>query len=104
MHVRYDAAADRDAALLEVLDRLPRPAIVYTTLVAHAERLFKAIKGRGYDRLALFTGQVDDGDASLKIVNDWHEGKLDMVIGRPERRRGGHGEGEQHQAQGTPYR
>src|SRR3546814_17097782 len=46
--------SDRDAALLEVLDRLPRPAIVYTTLVAHAERLFKAIKGRGYDRLALF--------------------------------------------------
>src|SRR4029077_12240151 len=35
VHVRIDTAVDRDALLVELIDRLPRPAIIYTTLVNH---------------------------------------------------------------------
>jgi ATP-dependent DNA helicase RecQ len=53
VHTQFDTAAERDAILVEIIDRLPRPAIIYTTLVKHAEALHRAIKARGYERLAL---------------------------------------------------
>lgn len=79
-HTRIDTAAERDALLVRLVDRLPRPAIIYTTLVKHAERLHDAIKARGYERLAIFTGQVDDGRSRLRIVSDWRAGNIDLVV------------------------
>ena len=66
--------------LVRLIDRLPRPAIIYTTLVKHAERLHDDIKANGYKRLALFTGQVDDGTSRLRIVSDWRAGNIDLVV------------------------
>jgi ATP-dependent DNA helicase RecQ len=80
VHSRIDTAAERDALLVRLIDRLPRPAIIYTTLVKHAERLHDAIAARGYQRLALFTGQVDDGMSRLRIVSDWRAGNIDLVV------------------------
>ncbi|WP_168251269.1 helicase-related protein [Rhizobium ruizarguesonis] len=80
VHSRVETAAERDAMLVQMIDRLPRPAIIYTTLVKHAESLYKAIAARGYNRLALFTGQVDDGTSRLQIVKDWRAGDIDMVV------------------------
>ena len=78
--MRIETAAERDALLVRLIDKLPRPAIVYTTLVTHAEALHHAIKARGYQRLALFTGQMGDGDVRLKIVTDWTHGAIDLVV------------------------
>lgn len=80
VHSRIDTAADRDALLVTLIDRLPRPAIIYTTLVEHAERLYSAISARGYKRLALFTGQLDDRASRLRIVSDWRAGNIDLVV------------------------
>ncbi|MCQ1852471.1 helicase-related protein [Neorhizobium galegae] len=80
VHSRIDTAAERDAMLVQMIDRLPRPAIIYTTLVKHAESLYRAIAVRGYNRLALFTGQVDDGTSRLQIVQDWRDGNIDLVV------------------------
>lgn len=80
VHARIETAAERDALLVRLIDRLPRPAIIYTTLVKHAERLHDAIKANGYKRLALFTGQVDDGTSRLRIVSDWRAGNVDLVV------------------------
>ena len=80
VHSRVETAAERDALLIDLIDRLPRPAIIYTTLVKHAEALHQAIAKRGYRRLALFTGQINDGDARLQIVTDWRAGKIDLVV------------------------
>jgi len=77
---RVDTADERDAILIDLVDRLPRPAIIYTTLVKHAEALHRAIARRGYNRLALFTGQLNDGDARLQIVTEWRAGKIDLVV------------------------
>jgi ATP-dependent DNA helicase RecQ len=80
VHSRIETAAERDALLIKLIDRLPRPAIIYTTLVKHAENLHKAIAANGYDRLALVTGQVDDSTSRLRIVSDWRSGNIDLVI------------------------
>jgi ATP-dependent DNA helicase RecQ len=80
VHSRIETAAERDAVVVQLIDRLPRPAIIYTTLVKHAEALHKAIAARGYDRLALFTGQVDDGESRLRIVSDWRAGNIDLIV------------------------
>lgn len=80
VHTRIETAAERDALLVRLIDRLPRPAIIYTTLVKHAERLHDAINVNGYKRLALFTGQVDDGTSRLRIVSDWRAGNIDLVV------------------------
>ena len=80
VHTRIETGAERDALLVQLIDRLPRPAIIYTTLVKHAENLHRAIAARGYERLALFTGQVDDGTSRLRIVSDWRTGNLDLVV------------------------
>lgn len=80
IHSRINTAAERDDLLVKLIDRLPRPAIIYTTLVKHAESLHKAITARGYKRLALFTGQVDDSTSRLQIVSDWRFGNIDLVI------------------------
>jgi ATP-dependent DNA helicase RecQ len=80
VHSRIETAAERDALLVHVIDRLPRPAIIYTTLVKHAEKLHKDIAARGYERLALFTGNVDHGTTRQRIVSDWRTGKIDLVV------------------------
>ncbi len=80
VHTRIETEAERDALLIRLVDRLPRPAIIYTTLVKHAERLHDAIKARGYERLAIFTGQVDGGRSRLQIVSDWRAGNIDLVV------------------------
>jgi ATP-dependent DNA helicase RecQ len=80
VHVRIDTCAERDASLVRLIDKLPRPAIIYTTLVRHAEALYCAIRDRGYERLALFTGQMGDGDVRLKVVSDWTHGAIDLVV------------------------
>ena len=80
VHVRIETGAERDTLLVGLIDKLPRPAIVYTTMVKHAEALHRAIKARGYQRLALFTGQMSTGDERLTIVTDWTRGAIDLVV------------------------
>ena len=63
-----------------VVDRIPRPAIVYTTEVAHAAGLFKRLKTeRGYRRVALFTGDTP-ADERHRIVQGWSGNAYDLVV------------------------
>src|SRR5690606_5578234 len=39
----YEDADQRDEILMQVIDRVPRPAIVYTTRVDHAEALYRRL-------------------------------------------------------------
>lgn len=74
-------AKERDATLLEAIDKVPRPAIIYTTRVDQAEQLHSLLtEGRGYRRVALFTGAIADPQARRRVVDDWAEHRLDMVV------------------------
>ncbi len=77
---RFDDANQREAALLQVIDHAPRPAIVYTTQVADAAQLHRTLKARGYERIEMFTGDVSDPAVRRRIVSDWAEDRLDLVV------------------------
>lgn len=71
----------RDTWVLRAVDRLPRPALIYTTFVEDA----KALHGRltregGYGWTALFTGETRDGAARMSVVEQWKGGSLDLVV------------------------
>lgn len=84
----YTDGQERLAALDFVIDRAPRPAIVYTTLVdptgdplrVSAQEIHARLKSRGYERIALFTGNIGDLTERHRIVNDWANEKLDLVV------------------------
>lgn len=53
--------SERDAALHRLIDRAPRPAVVYTTRVEDADRLHDRLKQHGgHERIAQFTGAISD--------------------------------------------
>jgi ATP-dependent DNA helicase RecQ len=73
--------ASRNAALVRLIDRAPRPAVVYTTRVDQAEALHELLtKARGYKRLALFTGAISNAHERKRIVEAWAENELDLVV------------------------
>lgn len=90
---RYRDADARLQALDFVIDRAPRPLIVYTTLAGDegadrglsdlrlsAGELFEHLKGRGYERIALFSGEVSSTSERSQIVRDWADEKIDLVV------------------------
>jgi ATP-dependent DNA helicase RecQ len=89
----YTRNDDRLEALDQVIDRAPRPMIVYTTLVGDAdqapdgpserlsaEAVYERLRARGYARMALFTGALTDPVERRRIVRDWSEDRLDIVV------------------------
>ncbi|WP_434730725.1 DEAD/DEAH box helicase [Rhizobium binae] len=93
--IAIKAFKDSEARNLELdllIDRVPRPLIVYTTLAdrrsldeergkeeVSAAELFERQKQRGFERIALFTG--DTGTAERKtIVEQWAAGNIDVII------------------------
>jgi ATP-dependent DNA helicase RecQ len=70
----------RDLALDQLIDRAPRPAIVYTTEVRHAAALGEHLRSsRGYQRLAVFTGETGARERR-EIVDGWAEDDYDIVV------------------------
>ncbi|WP_437840066.1 DEAD/DEAH box helicase [Sorangium sp. So ce1153] len=76
---RFERPEDRDRAVIDLVDVLPRPALVYTTQVKHAEEIAAKLKERGYERLGVFTGETE-GVERKQIVEAWHRGTLDLVV------------------------
>lgn len=76
---RFDAADERREALLHAVDLCPRPAIVYTTRVNDAEEIHGELRGRGYRRIAVFTGDTGPADRQ-NVIDGWAAGEIDLVI------------------------
>ena len=79
--VKFASLESRRKALLEAIDYVPRPAIVYTTLVEDAESLYADLHGeRGYKRVALFTGESSEPFSRQQVVAGWVEDEFDLVV------------------------
>ncbi len=74
------AGVDRTSLVLQVADVIPRPAIIYTTTVEDADRLHARFGERGYQRLALFTGDIVDPTERQRVVDSWALGETDLVV------------------------
>jgi ATP-dependent DNA helicase RecQ len=71
---------ERRARVLEAACHLPRPAILYTTQVADAERWHRELKDIGFRRIACVTGS-SDAAARQSVVERWRDGTVDLVVG-----------------------
>lgn len=71
--------AEREDVLLQAIDRLPRPAIVYTTRVDQAEALHRRLRQRGFKRVEVFTGATQGPDRQ-RIIRGWASQKFDLVV------------------------
>ena len=74
------SAAERASRVTEALFHMPRPAILYVTEVAHAERWYKELQGLGYRRIGLMTGKSPP-ETRERVVQDWRDRRLDLVVG-----------------------
>jgi ATP-dependent DNA helicase RecQ len=79
--VKFESLESRREALLEAIDYVPRPAIVYTTLVEDAESLYAVLHGEGgYKRVALFTGESSEPFSRQQVVAGWVKDEFDLVV------------------------
>ncbi|MHC2088762.1 protein DpdF [Methylobacterium sp. CM6244] len=69
----------RDEAVVEALGRLPRPAILYVTERAEAERFLARLSEAGYRRLACFHGDTP-GRRRRELVDAWRNDRVDLMV------------------------
>lgn len=77
----YRFPSERDAALFHVIDRAPRPLIIYTTQISAAASIYSQLvsDASGYSRVALFTGDTGAADRR-RIVEGWAADDYDIVV------------------------
>ena len=75
---KFDDWRQRRSAVVEALQHLPRPAIVYSSRPAYAESIFEELLSAGFRRVGLFTGETLDSARSM-ILQEFRDGTLDIV-------------------------
>ncbi len=78
---QYKWEGQRQTALDHLVDRAPRPLIIYSTQIADANAIYTRLKDadHGYARVALFTGDTSSQDRR-RIVEDWASDQIDIVV------------------------
>lgn len=71
-----DARADR---IDEILDHVPRPAILYVSKVDDAIAWQARLLERGFRRLKAVHGKTPSAERD-EVIRDWREGRLDVVV------------------------
>ncbi len=69
----------RRARVREALMHLPRPAILYVTLVEDAEYWYTELKNLGFGRIRRVHGYTPSSERE-QVLEAWAEGRLDLVV------------------------
>jgi ATP-dependent DNA helicase RecQ len=76
----FPSQAGRDAALLEALVHLPRPAILYVTEVDQARAYASNLKAQlGFQRIASFHGETRRADRRETLAR-WKANQIDLMV------------------------
>jgi ATP-dependent DNA helicase RecQ len=75
----YAREIDRNQALWDIVDRLPRPAIIYTTSRDQAQSFQRELKSRGYGAIETFSGDTDAAERH-RILRAWRDDALDLIV------------------------
>jgi superfamily II DNA helicase RecQ len=70
---------EKTERLLEALDHLPRPLIIYGSKVQDVEDLATTLRQAGFRRLDYMTGKSGTADR-LALLDRWRAGELDIVV------------------------
>lgn len=77
--IKCDNYGEKTSKVLDAIDFLPRPMIVYVKSPDDADKLQKKLIVRGYHNTRIFTG-LTKNDHRLQIIDDWKNGKFDLMI------------------------
>ena len=77
--IKCDSFSEKKYKILNAIDLLPRPMIVYVKSPDGAEALKEVLSERGYNNVRTFTGNTGN-DQRLKIIEEWKEGCFDLMI------------------------
>lgn len=64
---------------LEAIRHLPRPLILYTTMVADAYRWAQELRHMGLRRYAVVTGE-SSSDERRRVIDDWQARRVDLIV------------------------
>ena len=70
---------EREFKILDIINLLPRPMIIYVNKKRDAEAWKNKLKDGGYKSLELFTGDTST-EKREEILKQWDEEKLDIII------------------------
>lgn len=70
---------NRIQRVIEAVNHLPRPLILYTTEVKHAVESKRRLKGLGYNRCEVITGKTVDLER-FRIIRQWRAGETDIIV------------------------
>ena len=76
---RFSDDAPRDEAVIEALWHLPRPAILYVTEKAAAERFAARLRTEGFLRIGCFHGDTRRKDRR-RLLSSWKQNDLDLMV------------------------
>lgn len=65
-----DSDEEREEAMIDAVTRLPKPAILYTTTVADAEKWVRRLREVGISRVTAVTGKSSEGDRRA-VMRHW---------------------------------
>jgi len=69
----------RIARVFEAVRHIPRPAILYTTEVRHAQAWSERLKTDGFKRFEEVTGETSP-NRRFEVMDAWRSGKVDLVV------------------------
>jgi ATP-dependent DNA helicase RecQ len=75
----FDSQDERDAAVIDALWHLPRPAILYVTEKAAAESFASTLRSEGFLRLGCFHGDTGKKDRR-ELLCRWKSNELDLMV------------------------
>ena len=77
--IKCDSFSEKRHKILDAIDLLPRPMIIYVKSPDDAEELKTVLNERGYNNIRTFTGNTGN-DQRLKLISDWKAGCFDLMI------------------------
>lgn len=65
--------------VFELVDKLPRPMIIYVNAPYQAKKWKEMLKNRGYSNLKMFTGETKS-EERRELIDDWANNEFDIMI------------------------
>ncbi len=72
--------SERELRILEAVNRLPHPLLLYATERDHAKRWYEHLLRVGYRRIRLVRGGDLSEPTGERILNEWRSGAVDIIV------------------------
>lgn len=76
---KISESLEQERRVIDALQNLPRPLILYVTKVEDAEHWFERLCNEGYKRVELVHGETSSNKRK-QVVSSWANGSIDIVV------------------------